>query len=83
MNWKNWINQEIAFLQNPKNAHLFSLKGHPEFPNLSQLPEEEVLEVLSDFLESEGRVPNLELLLAYAPVYEVTLQKQNLPSIFG
>jgi len=81
--WKDWINQDTKFLRDPGNCSLFTLKDHPEFPNLSLLPEEEVIEVLSEFVRSEGKVVNLEMLLQYAPIFELALQKQNLPSIFG
>ncbi len=83
MHWKEWMNFSDAAKRDPSFAKDFSLKGHPEFPGLSDLDEEEVFEILKEFVLAEGKVPCLETLLAYAPVYEITIQKQNLPSIFG
>ncbi|GBF51902.1 hypothetical protein LPTSP4_34400 [Leptospira ryugenii] len=83
MNWKEMINQEDAFLDDPRNAKEFSLKGHPEYPFLSQLDEEEVLEILSEFLEAEGQIVSIKNLLQYAPIFEITLHRKNLPSIYG
>lgn len=83
MHWKEWSNFSDSAKRDPSFAKEFSLKGHPEFPGLSDLDEIEVLEVLTEFVVAEGKIPCLETLLAYAPVYEITIQKQNAPSIFG
>jgi len=83
MNWKELLIQSDEFLNDPKNTYLFNLKGHPEFPNLSLLSEDEVLETLSEFIKAEGQNVTLNSMFAYAPFYEQMLAKSNLPSIYG
>lgn len=83
MFWKDLMNQSDEFLNDPVNVHHFSLKGHPEYPNLSSLSEEDVLAMLTEFLLGENQSITIKNLLNYAPFYEMILNKQNLPSIYG
>ncbi|TGN14544.1 hypothetical protein [Leptospira ilyithenensis] len=83
MFWKELINQSEEFLQDPNNIRHFSLKDHPEFPYISELEEEEVLELLKEFLSSENQKLSIANMMSYAPVLEIMLIKKNLPSIFG
>ncbi|TGN19700.1 hypothetical protein [Leptospira idonii] len=83
MNWKELLNQPDEFLNDPKNSELFNLKGHPEFPYISDLDEAEVLAILQEFLIAENQPITIANLLNYAPILEMTLIKKNLPSIYG
>ncbi|WP_411821401.1 hypothetical protein [Leptospira sp. 'Mane'] len=83
MFWKEMLNQSEEFLQDPNNIQYFSLKGHPEFPYISDLEEEEVLELMKEFVSSENQKLSIANMMSYAPVFEMMLVKKNLPSIFG
>ncbi len=83
MNWKDLMNSSEEFLNDPSNISHFSLREHPEFPNLSKLDENEVLEILTDFLKAENQAVTIKNLLNYAPFYEMILSKSNMPSIYG
>ncbi|MDZ4726351.1 MAG: hypothetical protein SH817_09340 [Leptospira sp.] len=83
MYWKDLLNQPEEFLNDPNQIHEFSLKDHPEFPYISQLNEDEVLEVLEEFVKGEGHTVTIQTLFQYAPIFEMMLYKKNMPSIFG
>ncbi|MCZ8156884.1 MAG: hypothetical protein O9264_12225 [Leptospira sp.] len=83
MNWKELSNQSEDFLNEPSNINQFSLKGHPEYPHLSDLPEEELIEMLSEFVIAEGHQVTITNMLNYAPIFEMLLFKKNNPSIYG
>ncbi|TGL61817.1 hypothetical protein EHQ58_04170 [Leptospira ognonensis] len=83
MFWKDILNQSDEFLNDPNNIRHFSLKGHPEYPNLSTFSEEDVLAMLTEFLEAEKQSISIKNLLNYSPFYEMILSKQNIPSIYG
>lgn len=83
MNWKEIQNLDEKSLLDESMAKELNLAGHPEFPNIADLPPEETLELLSDFLLAEGQTVNLRNLLNYAPLLEIVLVRRNLPSIYG
>jgi hypothetical protein len=83
MHWKELLNQSDDFLDDINNVKHFSLKGHPEYPSITELDEEEVLELLSEFVVAEGQKLTIQSLLQYAPIFEMVLIKKNLPSIYG
>ncbi|MBM9547490.1 hypothetical protein JWG40_10725 [Leptospira sp. 201903074] len=83
MNWKELLNLNDKQLEDPKLAETFNLVGHPEYPSISELPPEEILEILTEFLKGEGQIVNIKNLLSYAPILEITLIKKNLPTIYG
>lgn len=83
MEWKELLNLEDKDLENPNLANEFNLVGHPEYPFISNLPPEETLEILKEFVMAEGHQVNIKNLLSYAPILEITLVKKNLPSIYG
>lgn len=83
MNWKELLNLDDQQLEDPKLAETFNLVGHPEYPSISNLPPEETLEILTEFLKAEGQTVTIKNLLSYAPILEITLIKKNLPTIYG
>ncbi|EOQ86967.1 hypothetical protein LEP1GSC202_0166 [Leptospira yanagawae serovar Saopaulo str. Sao Paulo = ATCC 700523] len=83
MEWKQLLSLDEKELEDPNLAEEFNLVGHPEYPYISNLPPEETLEILKEFVMAEGHQVNLKNLLSYAPILEITLIKKNLPSIYG
>ncbi|XDD48466.1 hypothetical protein AB3N60_17855 [Leptospira sp. WS39.C2] len=83
MDWKQLLTLDEKELDDPNLATELNLVGHPEYPFISNLPPEETLEILTEFVQAEGHKVNLKNLLSYAPILEITLVKKNLPSIYG
>jgi hypothetical protein len=77
--WRDFLDMDDKFLEDPANSAFFDVVEHPDFPMLSQMDPQEVIGLIQDVLEVEGRAIHLKNMYLIAPMVEYTIGRQNLP----